>query len=109
MKRDRTTASASRLEPGWEIRNIQRPGDGIRRRPSSEPPAMLWPASTASLLHFPATRRAFFAYSRRQVVRCVALLSGGLDSKLAIRIMQQQLVEVEALTFKTVFTCCQDQ
>lgn len=42
-------------------------------------------------------------------MRCVALLSGGLDSKLAIRIMQEQGVEVEALNFKTLFTCCQDQ
>lgn len=42
-------------------------------------------------------------------VRCVALLSGGLDSMLAIRIMQEQDIEVEALNFKTVFTCCQDQ
>ncbi len=41
-------------------------------------------------------------------VRCVALLSGGLDSKLAIRIMQQMGVQVEALNFKTPFTCCQD-
>lgn len=42
-------------------------------------------------------------------VRCVALLSGGLDSMLAIRIMQMQGIEVEALNFKTIFTCCQDQ
>ncbi|MCA9225909.1 MAG: 7-cyano-7-deazaguanine synthase, partial [Planctomycetales bacterium] len=42
-------------------------------------------------------------------IRCVALLSGGLDSKLAIRLMQQQGIEVEAVNFKTVFTCCQDQ
>lgn len=41
--------------------------------------------------------------------RCLALLSGGLDSMLAIRIMQEQGVEVEALNFKTLFTCCQDQ
>ncbi len=41
--------------------------------------------------------------------RCVALLSGGLDSMLVIRIMQEQGVEVEALNFKTIFTCCQDQ
>ncbi|MDP6467428.1 MAG: hypothetical protein QF918_06800 [Pirellulaceae bacterium] len=41
--------------------------------------------------------------------RCVALLSGGLDSMLVIRIMQAQGIEVEALNFKTVFTCCQDQ
>ena len=41
--------------------------------------------------------------------RCIVLLSGGLDSMLAIRIMQEQGVEVEALNFKTIFTCCQDQ
>jgi tRNA-specific 2-thiouridylase len=28
---------------------------------------------------------------------------------LAVRIMQEQGVEVEALNFKTIFTCCQDQ
>lgn len=28
---------------------------------------------------------------------------------LAIRIMQEQGIEVEALNFKTIFTCCQDQ
>ena len=44
----------------------------------------------------------------RQPRKCVALLSGGLDSKLAIRLMQEQGIEVEALNFKTVFTCCQD-
>jgi tRNA-specific 2-thiouridylase len=42
-------------------------------------------------------------------IRCITLLSGGLDSMLAIRIMQEQGIEVEALNFKTVFTCCQDQ
>ncbi len=41
-------------------------------------------------------------------IRCLALLSGGLDSILAIRLMQQQGVEVEAVNFKTMFTCCQD-
>lgn len=41
-------------------------------------------------------------------IRCVALLSGGLDSMLAIRIMQEQGIEVEAVNFKTAFTCCQD-
>lgn len=40
--------------------------------------------------------------------RAVALLSGGLDSMLAIRILQEQGVEVEALNFKTAFTCCQE-
>ena len=43
------------------------------------------------------------------MARCVALLSGGLDSLLAIRILQQQDVEIEAVNFKTVFTCCQDR
>ncbi len=39
-------------------------------------------------------------------MRCVALLSGGLDSQLAIRIMQQQEIEVEAFNFHSVFTTC---
>lgn len=47
--------------------------------------------------------------SDSKTTRCVALLSGGLDSILAIRIMQEQGIEVEALNFKTLFTCCQDQ
>lgn len=41
-------------------------------------------------------------------MRCVALLSGGLDSMLAVRIMQEQNIEVESVNFKTAFTCCQD-
>lgn len=41
--------------------------------------------------------------------RCIVLFSGGLDSMLAVRILQEQGVEVEAVNFKTVFTCCQDQ
>lgn len=41
--------------------------------------------------------------------RCLALLSGGLDSILAIRIMQEQGVVVEAATFKTIFTRDFDQ
>lgn len=41
--------------------------------------------------------------------RCVALLSGGLDSMLAVRILQMQGLDVEALNFRTLFTCCQDQ
>ena len=40
--------------------------------------------------------------------RAVALLSGGLDSMLAIRILQEQGVEVEALNFQTIFTCCKN-
>jgi len=41
-------------------------------------------------------------------IRAVALLSGGLDSMLAIRILQEQGIDVEALNFRTLFTCCQD-
>ena len=41
-------------------------------------------------------------------VRAVVLLSGGLDSMLAVRILQLQGVEVEALNFRTLFVCCQD-
>ena len=41
-------------------------------------------------------------------VRALALLSGGLDSMLAIRILQEQGVEVEAINFQTIFTCCKD-
>lgn len=40
-------------------------------------------------------------------IRCVALFSGGLDSLLAVRIMQQLGVEVVGVHFKTLFTSCQ--
>ncbi|MDH3717825.1 MAG: hypothetical protein OES79_06850, partial [Planctomycetota bacterium] len=40
--------------------------------------------------------------------RAVALLSGGLDSVLAVRVLQEQGIDVEALNFRTLFTCCQD-
>lgn len=40
--------------------------------------------------------------------KCVALLSGGLDSQLAIKMMQEQGIEVEALNFRTMFSCCKD-
>ena len=40
--------------------------------------------------------------------RAVALLSGGLDSILAIRVLQQQGIETEAINFQTIFTCCKD-
>jgi tRNA-uridine 2-sulfurtransferase len=40
--------------------------------------------------------------------RVVVLLSGGLDSMLAVRLMQEQGLEVEALNFRTTFTCCQN-
>jgi len=42
-------------------------------------------------------------------ITCVALLSGGLDSILAIRLMQEQGIDVHALNFQTVFTCCKDE
>jgi len=38
--------------------------------------------------------------------RAVALFSGGLDSALSIRLLQQQGFEVEALNIRTVFECC---
>lgn len=38
--------------------------------------------------------------------RAVALFSGGLDSTLAVRILQEQGFEVEALNVRTVFECC---
>ena len=40
--------------------------------------------------------------------RAVVLMSGGLDSRLAVRVLQEQGIDVHALNFKTVFTCCQD-
>jgi len=40
--------------------------------------------------------------------RAVALLSGGLDSTLATRIVMEQGVEVEAVNFRTMFACCKD-
>ena len=41
-------------------------------------------------------------------ISCVVLLSGGLDSMLAVRIVQEHGVTVEALNFQTMFTCCRD-
>ena len=63
-------------------------------------------------MHYALTGRKRRVYVQRMensiMTRCVVLLSGGLDSMLAIRIMQEQGIEVEALNFKTMFTCCQD-
>jgi len=39
-------------------------------------------------------------------MRAVALLSGGLDSTLAIRVMQDQDVEVHAINFMSLFCTC---
>ena len=38
--------------------------------------------------------------------RAVALFSGGLDSTLAVRILQEQGFEVDALNVQTTFECC---
>jgi tRNA U34 2-thiouridine synthase MnmA/TrmU len=40
--------------------------------------------------------------------KAVALLSGGLDSTLAIKILQEQGIEIEAINFQTMFGCCKD-
>jgi len=40
--------------------------------------------------------------------KAVVLLSGGLDSILAICIMKEQGIEVEAINFQTIFGCCKD-
>jgi hypothetical protein len=42
------------------------------------------------------------------MTRAVVLLSGGLDSMLAVRVLQEQGIEVEGLNFQTIFTCCKD-
>jgi hypothetical protein len=41
-------------------------------------------------------------------MRCVALISGGLDSQLAARVIQLQGIDVEALHFTTLFCPAQD-
>jgi tRNA(Ile)-lysidine synthase TilS/MesJ len=38
----------------------------------------------------------------------VALLSGGLDSTLAIKILLRQGIPIEAINFQTMFGCCKD-
>lgn len=40
--------------------------------------------------------------------KAIVLLSGGLDSILAICIMKEQGIEVEAINFQTIFGCCKD-
>src|SRR4030067_2044260 len=39
-------------------------------------------------------------------MKAIALLSGGLDSTLAVRVIMEQGVELEALNFMTVFCTC---
>jgi tRNA-specific 2-thiouridylase len=41
-----------------------------------------------------------------QFMKALALLSGGLDSTLAVLLMKEQGIEVEAVNFQTMFTCC---
>ena len=40
--------------------------------------------------------------------KAVALLSGGLDSTLAVKILLRQGIEIEAINFQTMFGCCKD-
>jgi len=40
--------------------------------------------------------------------KAVALLSGGLDSRLAILIVKELGVTIEAVNFQTLFSCCKD-
>jgi len=40
--------------------------------------------------------------------KAVALLSGGLDSILAIHLIKEQGIEIEAINFQTMFGCCKD-
>ncbi len=40
--------------------------------------------------------------------KAIALLSGGLDSQLAICLVKEQGVEIEAVNFQTMFNCCKD-
>ncbi|HID76805.1 MAG TPA: hypothetical protein EYP56_12515 [Planctomycetaceae bacterium] len=42
----------------------------------------------------------------RAMPTAVALFSGGLDSTLAIRILQEQGFQIEALNIRTTFDCC---
>ncbi|MBI3307725.1 MAG: 7-cyano-7-deazaguanine synthase [Candidatus Omnitrophica bacterium] len=40
--------------------------------------------------------------------KAVALLSGGLDSNLAVAMVKEQGIEIEAINFQTIFGCCKD-
>lgn len=39
-------------------------------------------------------------------VKAIALVSGGIDSTLAVKLMQRQGIEVEGLNIRTQFECC---
>lgn len=41
-------------------------------------------------------------------LKAIALLSGGLDSMLAIAIVKEQGIEIEAVNFQTMFGCCKE-
>ena len=43
------------------------------------------------------------------MAHCVALLSGGMDSMLAVRLMQQHGVQVDAVYFRGPFACDQQR
>jgi len=71
------------------------------------------PESNADGLGVPSYKASYF--NRLQLMkdatsnstpRAVALFSGGLDSMLAIRIMQLQGFEVESLNIRTIYSCC---
>lgn len=40
--------------------------------------------------------------------KAVALISGGLDSTLAVLLLKEQGIEIEAVNFETMFTCCKN-
>ena len=40
--------------------------------------------------------------------KAVVLISGGIDSTLAVKIIQEQGIELEGLNFKGLFLCCKD-
>jgi tRNA U34 2-thiouridine synthase MnmA/TrmU len=47
-----------------------------------------------------------FLCRRNALIKALALLSGGLDSTLAVRVILEQGIEVEAINFITVFCNC---
>lgn len=46
------------------------------------------------------------AFGQTSTIKAVAMLSGGLDSRLAVRLIQEQGVEVSALNYITPFCTC---